>query len=1189
MSRLHFYHADGSHPQVQRRLVDNAQKHTGFGVVDENAINLENARIMFEDDIDSDDNNGSVRTFSACAINSQYAALCERSVIRVQRIASEQQSTSTIPFNVESRMRKATLAFSPNRVNLLATANGAQVLVYDVETGKVATTIKGSGRVVTALSWHGSEDDLIATGTTDGSICIWSLKSPLRPLHQIRGGKGACTNIAFRPVKSGHLAARHSTTISIWSLSTVSLQSVLSVPCHEVCLFTWLENDNAMVSTLSSSGTLHLSRLRKGHAESKTRSPNPVEYNSFGDAASDANADMRSMVATTTHIELVVRQACMLGGSGLVILPHDSTTLHFYAYDAEAGNATELWRLQVRVKVDCFIVRAQGNGMETVVCSRGKTFSWAVPLSVLDGMNWSSTHTQSAGKSSEQLVNDSSALQSSMRPESARRIEHIARQPRGKASRAEAALSGPKALRNALRKHADHKRSPEGDLHDLGSVHSGLELPDTKPVQNGSSPIPYLSPAIPARRLSVGSTMSLDKEIKLQPESLLETSSLAATEGHESDSDDETFAEHMQDSTSFLPGGLNVPLPRTCGARFAANGQLLTFFPVRLQPATFAADLAFTSEYPTDSSQPRRASSRFPGFGNLQLASRVDSASHVYDRNHPSDSMADFSFDSHPSWTARTSPVKQSSALLGSHQRVKVSARDTENLTPTRKALALEYQLVVGPDDVATSQCRNNAKAAMRQGLGDAAEAWDSLAMLLEGQPSARVQADPAVAPLHPPGPDSAPHSEVYLDADTHASYAESVAFQWMLENLFVAAERRADVQLLACMSTVLVEAMQQKANQTPVLLEAPMSNHLADRRSISNGSIGISPVLPMRKAMGGQGDLEEPSPVRFNASGDSSRGPSQPTTPYLDSSSSTPPLASSAAFKQGIGLTASGSVSPERYRSSFSLAAKNYAASIAEKFNYYGSSPPTRKTGTSPGNELSSSLPTASGSWGKSVSFASTNGPRSLSLAQEDDEYDSDRTIEDSSLPATPKSPIAPVVWKFKNESLSDDAACRSTGTSLPAVLLQQFHIWRECYADHLRSWGLLHEAAELMQEPESGFGRAPDASSGKDSIIPVSQATKRPTCGVCYCLIQYSMHLCLSCLHTTHPACLEAIASPSWPALFKCPTGCGCECASIVDVSYSLEHLPFNVEETPAALKKKPSLTDPLRLWQRLQGESW
>ncbi|QIX00680.1 hypothetical protein AMS68_006197 [Peltaster fructicola] len=160
--------------------------------------------------------------------------------------------------------------------------------------------------------------------------------------------------------------------------------------------------------------------------------------------------------------------------------------------------------------------------------------------------------------------------------------------------------------------------------------------------------------------------------------------------------------------------------------------------------------------------------------------------------------------------------------------------------------------------------------------------------------------------------------------------------------------------------------------------------------------------------------------------------------------------------------------MSPENTRSSFSAAVKSYAQSVSDKFASYGTSPPIRKGVPSPNNELSSSL-SGTGSWTKSVSFASTADTRRASATAAvvddfDEGYDSDRTIEDATIGSSPRKVTDKLTMVYKNQdAFSDGLSGSAVRPLIPHDLLSSCEIWAHAYAERLRSWQLDVQAVEF------------------------------------------------------------------------------------------------------------------------------
>lgn len=891
-----------------------------------------------------------------------------------------------------------------------------------------------------------------------------------------------------------------------------------------------------------------------------------------------------------------VEQSCLLGHHGIVVFPPSARVIYFYSYSMDADEPTELWRLSVGVGVKCFTLRTCKATVETVAYFDDGHQIFEVPTPVLDGMGWT------YGRSLQWLpvlepktAETTRRMHTSMLPH---KIATVEKSKRRRLDSVKQIRSGFSPRTKKQRKKPSMEGSTNGEIAPKSMMVS-LELPKIAPTED-DSPMPFLSPSIPARKVSPSSIAPLDEMVQLPPQANFDTMSLAATQGHESDSDDETFAPNMQGSGTLLPGGVNVPLPRTCGAYFGPNGQLVTFFPIRKKAAVLSDDFGNRGVEP-GTSHGREANKLFPTFGNLGSANpHLDDADSVLSDDDtlgkiPKFAIQGSSFDSRPSWSARISPVKPESGAFPGQQGVNVAVRDLESLTPTRRNLAARYQLL--PQERATDSdvCRENAKYAENEGLEESAHAWRLLALTLEQRHAKSLGVGESYPELSI-RPRVSRNSTMITSTSPRGDGTTSLypfGGTWAIEELFSWAETRGDVQLLASMSCFLTKRPPASFVGSVGLESAAYGSYFVNNSATLASSRSPSGVPILRADSLGTEPVSD-SLVKPRSSRTSSRNPSQPTTPYLDSSMSTPPLTLPTFSRQtSTGISISGSGSPEYHRSSFSTAARNYAASIAEKFGSYGSSPPTKRLGNSPG-ELPSSLPP--GSLSKSVSFASgingsSTGRRSLSLAQEDDGYDSDRTIEDGSLPQTPMNNS--ISFKTKSIQFFDEMSTGFSVPTPPADLDIKCNIWRQLYAEHLRAWDLVLAGAELENVTDYEARASTRSRSPGKAVVPANTSQRRTTCTVCFCLIKAAHQVCPSCLHTTHPACLEDFINSSADMAFACPAGCGCDCLSAEEV-YSLKveegdiPSPVNAPSRPP-FPKKPSFTDPLRLRQRLQGDSW
>lgn len=1159
------------------------------------------------------------------AVNARYAAFADHRGISVRDLSLPDDRIYCIRYETGRPRFNAVLAFSPTQLNLLAVANGSQILVFDVAARKTRGTLRGNGRIINSIAFATSEPNVLVAGSVDGSFCVWSLENSSRPLHHIRGLIGACSNVAVSPVNVDHLAVCHKGKVSVWSLPGLRPVAVMKSKTPTLELLDWCPAVPTSIAGVSSSGVITIWNVKDALIASKT--PTTGEKEDDDDDDDDDHAmfgepdDVDSAPCSTLQLGYPVSQVQLLGQRGLVVLPCHGKVLFFYAYSQESGDLTELWRLGLDATIECFALRELGTVVRAAACLRNKIQDYPVPSPVLDGMGWSETrssiiqsHAQTHGspKSKSQPRADAT-----MRPEPPLLRERTRPKLTGvaspRSSPANVVHRDPPSY-NTPRVIANHHK-PRSETSPACSIKSSLELPMKQNVEKrNESTMPFLSPSIPARQSDSKPPSHEPLRLPSPARASFDSMVSSTTLDNDSDSDDDTFAGNMGSSGLLLPGGVNVPLPRSCGASFSPNGQLCTFFPFKARPTSFMEEVEVMDSGKVGT-QISDATRLFPTFGNLAATLRnfdetdpdgaASSLTAGFDGTAPKFVIQPASFESRPSWKAKVSPVKANSQALTEEHSVYVAVRELNSLLPGRRALAEQYRLMSQTNEMDAKLCNDNADAAAAEDLLDVADAWRALALMLEQVPllnpePARDWVDVAGTMSQRPAlsrnistASESGDEVVQLETQQRILSDHPLGRAWAIDKILGWAEQKADVQTLACTSALTSHAIGRRV-ATSSRLRSVIQPDMLTSRLLELDITKMLPGLPsFHRQSSGLGMVEE-SPLKAQISHASSRDPSQPPTPYFNSSMSTPPLSLSATNRQTARLFASGSASPEHHhRSSFGATAKYYAQTLSDKLSSYGSSPPTRRAGTSPGNELSSSLPTATGSWSKSVSFASNLRPgstdqRRMSLAQEDDSYDSDKTIDDASLPRTPKLPATGVSYRtYKQVAFFDEIGTNPSSALEEEQMAGRGKLWCQSYSEQLRSWDLLVEAAELDNLNDLSI----TSGSAELTISPEPVTVKaRPTCAVCYCVIRGAEQLCPACLHTTHPDCLEQLVAGIGEDPFTCPTGCGCNCSMITELRLEIvESGHDTVESALPNFQKKNSFTDPRRLRSKLQGDSW
>jgi hypothetical protein len=708
------------------------------------------------------------------------------------------------------------------------------------------------------------------------------------------------------------------------------------------------------------------------------------------------------------------------------------------------------------------------------------------------------------------------------------------------------------------------------------------------------------------------------------------------------DSDDDTFVEALEGSATFLPGGINVPLPKACGALFGHNGQLLTFFPPKPRPSSAQGGVGLPEEHTNGRrGQATKVSRLFPAFGNFGPAKQLLDEDLGTDSSGSIDSLTESiepwpqfaiqysSFKSQHSWPSKVSPTKAGYDIQSSQTKVVVSVYEIDDvsaLCAAQRVLAENYRLLRSGSESGADVCSHNAAIAEGADVEDTAHIWNLIALLLDDKVplellASEVGDDNVLLVAHRAKTLTRSDSGVDLteNAGERHSYGklrwadDPFGAAWLVRRVLAWAEQRSDIQLLACICAVLTDAQYRTEESSssradsfisklPSSSPEYLTNSSAQPRLPRNW---VQPIPVLRTHSLANSSSVYQSPMKLHRSSNtSSRNASQPATPYLESTSSTPPFSLQSLSRQSTHLSTSGSASPEHHRSSFSAAAKYYALSITDKFASYGTSPPTKKTENSPNanNELSASLP--SGSWGKSVSFAmsstttdTTRGSllsRSYDEPANDDTYDSDRTVDDGSPAYQPRDPSSTISMIHLNQTMFSDDTSGSAKTSLiPRDLETKSRAWCEYYAEQLRSWNLHTQAAEL--EKIVGISNSAQISHGLGVVLRTNEsfgtAAKDPsidkTCAICFSVVRLMEAVCPSCHHMSHLNCLEEyITELSDEREFTCPTGCGCLCSEFV---FTVQEIRQYSPQSKPSFKKKASFTDPTRWRARIEGESW
>ncbi|KAK3056348.1 hypothetical protein LTR09_002855 [Extremus antarcticus] len=1151
-----------------------------------------------DDDGNWDDEDGywADDELAAAVINSTFGVYYSNGRLKVVRSGLPEEASLPTEITLKRTSRaKPVLALSDISPNLLAISDGPSVHVYDLSRSYLVCTLSGTGRSITAISWVPDELSKLAVGGIDGSLHFWDIRFPRRPYLRLRAREELCRGIAFRSEYANVFASLHQEHVSIWNLASSSARPVGKIQAKPTGFVSvaWRPGDTGCLAATTRDNKL---RLYDALSVLSTAKAGTAASPRDRDDCDDYSENELGMDSLTIHQNAKLDLACpcsrlqwISNDLLLMFAEHDGQAL-VVEYNEDKHVLTGLWSYQLRPSTIALSVhRVHGTACLAALGQQGSHYHdlptmilnklhsgeappavavAAIPVTKKTEPTILATPTNGKGQtisSSFMKPTPISSLQltSTSFPNTSRQLQHIRR------------LSKISAAREKLAAIEE----PSVSLQ-TRSTTSSLELP--KPDSEHDSPMPFLSPTIPARRSPQTVIAPLgDSSMELPPlpeSSFKSTFAPTTLSDGDDDSDDETFVDVLQGSGTFLPGGINVPLPKACGALFAPNGQLLTFFPPKPRPPVARREVPSADE--AERHQPKRRTNKaarlFPTFGNL-MGERDDcfgddSDSDISgDHEMESDLKKPFlefqlppsSFHSQNSWLARISPNKPSFNIEEVQSKIKIVVHEIDDVSlplRTERRLADQYRLLRQGEESGAALCEHNANVAEAAALTDVALIWRLLALLLEDvvplqvlygandNESVLIVAQRAISLLQAEGGlELAMHGK-HTGLFGHLRWAgDPFGGPWLVRRIFEWAEIRADVQHLACFAAVLAESDRTERSKHR---SAEMSfyrmlptydleyfSDIPTTTSMTRPAAPPIPTLRTRRSTNLSSVYESPA-KRHHKSPALSRTPSQPTTPYLDSAFTTPPFAFPPLSRHGSRLSTSGSASPEAHRSSFSAAAKYYAQSITDKFasyGTYGTSPPLKKTGMSASpnnNELSTSLP--SGSWSKSVSFATSstiaNTARGSLLSRSyeepnlEDAYDSDKTIEDSSLPHTPKSANGGVMVTHKNQGAFDDEVSGGAKAPLlPDDLASKARLWVQYYADQLRTWNLLVKATEL-EKMAHVMHDTPGANTEIGGVGPVRKDSvlKLDACSICTTMMESIEQICLACLHTSHLSCL-------------------------------------------------------------------
>lgn len=576
-------------------------------------------------------------------------------------------------------------------------------------------------------------------------------------------------------------------------------------------------------------------------------------------------------------------------------------------------------------------------------------------------------------------------------------------------------------------------------------------------------------------------------------------------EGESSDEDEVgmTQSQELGMSSELLrPVNANVmvPVAKACGALWANDGRLVCFFPPKKDKSTaLFENLGFK-----EMSRLSRTDKVFEGFGRLQtyspgpragtITSTDDGGSDYSDDSASESSSSSGSSDILSGLPARfpASNTWRSAGSLGIHRpkstdnsqrstggagtiksseapRNVISIHDLRQLLPVKRELASKYRICGKGTDV----CAHNAAVALDAGCYELSHIWSLIKLILH------VRSNPG----SPPEKDAALGLVHGLRRDgVYKGVANSVlrwgnhplGSHWLIPALFEHFERIGDIQMVAMLSCVLLEAN----NEERSLGEKAQQDKLGSKRSLHQISLGLSSVastvqnrpqaaMPARSVLK---DTQAMSTTQNSTRSSSELWRVESTPPY--STGTTPPWTvrarGIAADRKAHSHNVSISTSPDQPRGGSGFGSA-LASSLSRSFTFG----PSSASASPPANQLNKKKPSPRESpgpaAGQGVWTTRTSTVKPISaipdyLTTSTTATSQTHSDAESDRPSQPTKPPT----KFK-VTLKNQSAFNADGSTQDSFLDRDkewlYRSYRAAYADLLSIWELHVQESEVLK----------------------------------------------------------------------------------------------------------------------------
>lgn len=564
----------------------------------------------------------------------------------------------------------------------------------------------------------------------------------------------------------------------------------------------------------------------------------------------------------------------------------------------------------------------------------------------------------------------------------------------------------------------------------------------------------------------------------------------------------------------------NVPLPRLCGARFAADGKLACFFPPKEDKVKVLIETYHTKNNARLKGEPmfesfhrlRNNNSPIPRLKTMSTTSesRTDSdASDISDYSSSSDAdstrfparfqmSAYFRKDRRPYRKNSPTLLSQRSSAGGtgtgttgigrfrpSKPKNIVALYDIAPLLPSKIELAEDYAIFGDGVDV----CQHNARAAEKHGYNGIADVWRYAALLLNNEVPLEVlnqthRNEPifiiAKDMLRRKRSSSGSDSGLDVTFDLHGrSQPLSGRVKWgtsplakqLIGELFAHFEATADIQMLAMLSCVFNEPIAEDAAmqadipmtqpQTPITMKAPAFS--LDYFPTDAAAWNSYRKTPISSVVSTPKFPQTPTGY-YGSVGSSNAGVwgSDPIATCF-SAGDTPPLRSGNTSNEHLNRqTQSLSTSPDNSRSfrrANSGLASSFAANFSRPFSMNSSSPPNpmnRKRPSPVENIINSLAPSAGITWGNTTVLGSVKEHTPIERSS----YSDDEGAQNIFNPTF----CTGITLSMHNQHSFDDEGCMSTPL-LEISHAMLYASYRRAYAELLYLWGHPLSRLEILK----------------------------------------------------------------------------------------------------------------------------